>query len=271
MRRKLLILLPLMVLCLFLIRDRSPVAFSIPTAPPSEYVDDGTTLPDNETMTRLARDNPVQFLEACLRRYGREVYCYSGELHKQERLDGKLCPPEVIDFCFREDPYSVLMKWKEGIRLVRGSLYHECENDGKALVRPKLLNIVVEQDPEGRLARQSSRYTMKEFSIRQGTERTVRAWKAASDKGTLNVEYKGIQTIAELGGRKCHVLKRHVNPPEEEGLTTLEIAVDAETWLQTGSTLTDGKGDLIGKYFFSVLTINPPMPDDTFTKASLKK
>jgi len=271
MRRNLLILLPLMALCLFLIPDRTPVAYSVPTATSSEYVDDGTTLPDNNTMTRLARENPVQFLDACLRRYNREIKGYSGELHKQERLEGKLCPPEVIDFCFREDPYSVLMKWKEGIRLVRASLYHDCENDGKALVRPKLLNIVVEQDPEGRLARQSSRYTLKEFSIRQGTERTIRAWKVAQEKGTLNVEYKGIQTVAELAGRKCHVLQRFVNPPEEEGLAVVEIAVDAETWLQTGSTLIDGKGDLIGKYFFPVVNINPEFPDDTFTKASLKK
>ena len=270
MRRKLLMLLPLMGLCLFLIPDRTPVAYSVPMATPSEY-DDGTTLPDDEMMARLARNNPVQFLEACLHRYGREINGYSGELRKQERLEGKQCPVEVIDFCFREEPYSVLMKWKEGVRLVRGSLYHECENEGKALVRPKLLNVVIAQDPEGRLARQSSRYTMKEFSIRQGTERTLRAWKAAYEKGTLNVEYKGVQSVAELGGRKCYILKRTVNPPEEEGLTTIEIAVDAETWLQIGSTLTDGNGNLIGKYFFPVVNINPDFPADTFTKASLKK
>ena len=72
MRRKLLMILPLMGLCLFLIPDRAPIALSIPIASSSDYVDDGTTLPNDEVMARLARDKPVQFLETCLRRYNRE-------------------------------------------------------------------------------------------------------------------------------------------------------------------------------------------------------
>src|SRR5712691_11863297 len=205
MRYKLLMLLPLMGLCLFLVPSRAPVALSVQPATP-EYEDDGTTLPEEDAFAYLAKQNPPAFLEACLRRYKREIQSYSGELRKQERLEGKVQPPEVIDFCFSEKPYSVLMKWREGIRLVRGSMYVEGENGGKAMVKPKILNIAVDQDPDGPLARKSSRYTMKEFSIRQGTERTLHAWQAAYDKCILRVEYKGVQPIAELNGRKCHVL-----------------------------------------------------------------
>jgi hypothetical protein len=271
MRRKLLLLLPLMGLCLLVIADRAPVALSIPPADSSNYIDDGSLLPSEDAMAILAKEHPSQFLEACLNRYNREIRGYGGELRKQERIDGKLNALEVIDFWFREEPYSVLMKWKEGVRLAKGSLFVEGENDGKAVVRSKFANIVVDQDPEGRMARQSARYTMKEFSIRQAMERTLHAWKAAYERGTLSVEYKGLQPVAELADRKCYVLKRTCNPPEEDGLVTIEIAVDAETWLQTGSTLMDGQANLIGKYLFPVLHINPEFPADTFTKPNLKK
>jgi hypothetical protein len=260
-----------MGLCLFLVPNRAPVALSVQPAGPSEYVDDGTTLPEEDTFAYLAKDNPPAFLEACLRRYNREIHGYSGELRKQERLEGKVQSPEVVDFWFSEKPYSVLLKWREGIRLVRGSMYVEAENNEKVLVKPKILNILIDQEPDCPLARRSSRYTMKEFSIRQGTERTLHAWAAAADKCALQVEYKGVQPISELNGRKCHVLVRTCDPPEEEGVVTVEVLIDAENWLQLGSTLKDGSGTLIGKYFFPVLNVNPQFPAETFTKANLKK
>src|SRR5262249_41512042 len=143
--------------------------------------------------TRLAKEDPVKFLDACLRRYNRETHGYSGVLHKQERIAGKLHPPEVVDFWFREEPYSVLMKWKQGAKMACGTLYVEGENDNNALVLPTLLKWsgkLVEHDPEGRMAKDCSRYTIREFSIRQGTERAYKAWKAAQERGALVVEYK---------------------------------------------------------------------------------
>jgi hypothetical protein len=275
MYRKLLLLPILMVVCLVLLRDRAPVALSVPTpSSASTYVDDGCCLPGEATFERLAKEDPVKFLDACLRRYNREIHGYSGVLHKQERIDGKLYPPEVIDFWFAENPYSVLMKWKQGARLVCATLYVEGDNDNNALVLPTLLKWsgkVVEHDPEGRLAKQSARYTMREFSLRQGTERAHKAWQAAQQHGALKVEYKGIQTVPELNGRKCHVLKRTCTPAEEDGLVYLEVMIDVDSWLQLGSRLTDADGNLIAYYFFPDIHVNPDFSKDQFTKESLRK
>ena len=64
--------------------------------------DDNAPLPDSIQMERLARDNPVEFLEACVKRYQRTVKGYTCTLQKQERINGRLLGSEVIDIAFRE-------------------------------------------------------------------------------------------------------------------------------------------------------------------------
>jgi hypothetical protein len=274
MRRKLLVIASLMLLCLIFVPDQAPEVHSQPTEPPPDYVDDGVTLPDEASFARLAQTDPPTFLEMCMRRYRREIHTLSGEMHKQERIDGKVTQPEVIDFWFREQPYGVMIKWKKGARAAAASMYVEGENSNKLVALPTLLKWtgkVVERDPKSSEAHLCSRYALCESSILQGTERTWQAWKKAKEKGILNVEYAGIVPVADLGDRPCHVLKRTCNPPEEDGVVSVEIAVDAETWLQTSSTLIDGNGGLIGKYTFPKVIINPELPANQFTKETLRK
>src|SRR5207247_2232410 len=146
---------------------------------------------------------------------------------------------EVIDFWFQEKPYSVLMKWREGLRDAKASLYVQDQNkDNVVILVNRRISFVWEIDPQGSRAQESARYPITEFSMRQGTERTLGAWKAAKEKGILKVEYPGKKAVPELDNRVCYVVKRTCNPPEEEGLVTVEISIDAKTWLQIGSTLT---------------------------------
>src|SRR5262249_51116982 len=149
-------------------------------------------------------------------------------------------------------------------------LFVQGTNDDRAAVVTKV-GLIVNLDPEGRLIADGGRYSIREFSMRQGTERTLRAWKAAKETGTLKVEYLGKKPVRELDNRVCYVLKRTCSPPEEEGLVAVEIAIDAETWLQTGSTLTDADGKLIGRYDFTSLKINPEFAENQFDRAMLKK
>jgi hypothetical protein len=276
MRRKLLLLPICMGLCFLLIPDRAPVASS--SQPIShDWVDDGQSVPDEATFAALAKNDPVLFLVASLRRQNREIQSYSGVMVKQERIKDKLKDTEVIDFWFREKPYSVLMKWQSGSKLLRdasATLYVENENNNKVLIVPnafKKLGKYVERDPESDEVKAASRYGIREFSIRQGTERTWLAWKAAKEKGILFVEYEGIKPIAELDNRQCYVLKRTCKPTEEDGIATVEIMVDTQTWLQLGSVLCNADGELIGRYFFTQLKINPELTADQFAKDSVRK
>jgi hypothetical protein len=272
MRRTVIYLAILMPVCLVFVPQQTPVALSISPNPGDSYQDDGKGLPTTAGFDAMAVKDPIAFLDACLKCQHREVNGYSGVLRKQERIKGKDNDPEVINFWFREQPYSVLMKWVEGARDGKASLYVQGENNNRiAVLANYRIPISLDIPLEGTMAQKAGRYCISEFSIRQATERTLAAWKSAKENGNLQVEYLGKKKMPELDGRTCYVLKRTCNPPEEEGTATVEIAIDSETKMQTGSTLIADDGHLIGRYFFTNLQINPSFDPELFNRESLKK
>jgi hypothetical protein len=269
--RRLVLYLPL---CLLMApnvsRNTSPAADPALARP----ADDGSPLPTEARMKRLAETDPIAFLEACVRRYDREVKGYRCTMHKQERLDGKLQPSEVIAAQFREDPFSVLLDWREGARLAKRTLYVKGENKDMILVKPNgLLAIagVVERDPTGDDARKGSRVPITDFGIQIGTEHTLASWKKAQAQNALHVEFLGEMKVKEAGDRVCWKLHRsHFKAPEDiDGVTDLTIYVDKETWLQTGSTLKGADGQLLGEYFFRDIELNPDFKSGTFTRENV--
>jgi hypothetical protein len=242
--------------------------------PQSKEAGDKPDLPSAADMERLARDKPIEFLEACLRHYDRTVKGYTLVMQKQERIGGKLQRTELLDVAFRNQPHSVLLRWVEGARLAAASLYVEGENDGKMLVRPAGLllgGLIVERDPESEQAKQSGRYTMREFGLKKGMERTLKSWKAARDKDELHVEYLGERKVKEAGDRPCFALHRdRYARPENDGVLELTVYIDKETYLQVGSTVKGEDGKLIGEYFFRDIHLNPDFKADQFTREALK-
>src|SRR5262245_21054414 len=62
---------------------------------------------DNAAMERLARTDPIAFIEQSIQRYDREVRGYNVTLVKRERIAGTLQPTEQVESIFREKPFSV--------------------------------------------------------------------------------------------------------------------------------------------------------------------
>lgn len=232
-------------------------------------------VPGADEMEKLAKSDPVAFLDKCLDRYRREVKGYQAIFHKQERIGGKLNRPEEIEVFFRENPHSVCMIWKSGARLAERSLYVEGQNKNKILVRPNggvrrlAAGDVVERDVDGADARQSGRYTLDQFGIKKSTERVHVAWKAAKDKGALKVAYKGIEKVPMAGNKTCYHLHRVCAAPENDGVMEHTLYVDTETLLPVGSRTLGKNGELIGEYFFRDIKLNPDFDAEQFTRAAL--
>jgi hypothetical protein len=237
--------------------------------------DDGAKLPDDARMEKLAKTDPIAFLENCIKRYDREVKGYEATLIKQERLGGKLQPREVIGVQFREEPFSVLLTWKEGTRLARRTLYVKGKYNDQLVVKPAgIASLIgtVERDPNGADAKSSGRYPLTEFGIKIGMQRTLSAWKNAAKEGALHVEYLGERKIKETGDRGCWVLKRTgYKKPEEDGITEYTTYIDKETWLQVGSVLKGASNELIGEYIFRDIKLNPTFKEGTFTREAVAK
>jgi len=237
--------------------------------------DNGAALPSEAAMERLAKTDPIAFMETCIRRYDREVKSYTATLRKQERIDGQLERSEIIDVAFREDPFSVLMRWKEGARRAAAILFVKGENKDQILVRPAgVLAVagIVMRDPNGSDAKKAGRYPLTEFGIKIGMQRTLASWEKARKDKALHLEYLGVKRIKEAGDRPCWVLRRsHYQKKEEEGISELTVYIDKETWLQLGSIIKGEEGRLIGEYFFRDIKINPHFEPGTFTREALKR
>ena len=129
---------------------------------------------------------------------------------------------------------------------------------------------IVERDVDGDDARQSGRYTLKEFGLYNGSLRTLESWQAAEQNKGLFVEFLGEVKVKEAGDRPCWKLKRtKFQKPEADGITELTIYVDKETWLQVGSVLKGEEGKVIAEYYFRDIKLNPDFNPDQFTKATL--
>lgn len=241
--------------------------------------DKGDALPTADQMEKLAKDDPIAFMEDCLRRYQREVKGYTCTFQKQERIGGvnqKLEDKEIIEVAFREKPFSVYFQWLQGARKAERALYVEGENGGKMLARPAggiqrlAVGDVVERDFSHPDVKASSRYTLKEFGIYIGAQRTLESWKAAKANNALHVEYLGVVNLKEAGDRPCYKLRRtKFEKPEADGITEYTGYIDKETWLQVGSVLKGDEGKLIGEYYFRDIKLNPEFKEGQFTRAAL--
>jgi len=241
-----------------------------PTVPPVLKGPDGPP-PDDDKMARLAKEDPINFLEQCLRRYRREVRGDTCILQKQDRVDGKLQPTEIIDARYQEKPRCLYMEWQEGAGRADRVLYVEDEDKEKFQAHPtsslarKLVGDVVKRDldsPDG--------LKLQRFGLGQATERTLSTWQAAQkEEGKLPVKYLGEVRLKEANDRLCY--KFHFTPatPQEKGVTDLTVYIDKDTWLQIGSVLKDKDGKLLGEYIFRDIRLNPTFKPEQFQKAAL--
>ena len=139
----------------------------------------------SEELDKLAKDEPVKFLERCLAHYEKEVQGYRCVLAKQEKVNGKLRDYDVVRACFREKPFSVHMEWCEGLDRCFATLYVEGDNDGKLLPRLRLAPFEIQRGPI--LARpldaadvtSTSRFGINRFGIYFGARDTLDAIHAA--------------------------------------------------------------------------------------------
>jgi len=226
-------------------------------------------------MDKLAARNPVAFLESCLDRYNREVKGYSQIFQKQERIGKQLEKKEITEIKFRDPlsgkPFSVYMRWLEGARLAARVLYVEGENDNKMLVKPvgAFGFLIVSRLVDGEDARKSGRYTLKEFGLKKGLQRSLYGFKEDQKAGTLHVKYLGKQKIKEAGDRTCWVLKRRYEKPDRDGVKEQTLYIDTQTWLMVGTILKDAEGRLLAEYWFRDIKLNPDFGKDQFTRKAL--
>jgi hypothetical protein len=257
---KYLVMLPL---CLLLApQQREVIVAAIPLAPPS---DGQEPLPTGDELA---------FLEKCDQHYDESgIRGYRALMHKQERIGQKLMPSEEVDVWYREKPRSIFMKWLKGERRAAAILYVEGENNGMMLVHPSgiagKLAPVVSRDPEGADAKDGGRYSVKQAGLRPTLMRTLNDWKAAKQRGTLQVKYLGIRKVVEADNHDCYTLQRKTEPGQNNGIQEVTLYIDKETLLQVRTVLKGPENILLGDYVYKDIQINPQFKPNQFDRSAL--
>jgi hypothetical protein len=234
-------------------------------------------LPDDAEMERLAASDPTLFLEYCLRRYYWEIKGYHLIMQKQERINGSLHDKEIVDVYFKEQPHSVFLRWIEGSFNAERTLYVEDEAnpERKLLARPNstwkrtAMGNITAQDVHGILPKQSGRFTLDEFGLKKATERYLASWKAATEKGELDVKFLGLHPLPEANNKVVYHFVRKCVVPENDGVMEQTLYIDRATWLQVGSVIKGKKGELIGEYYFRDIELNPEFKPNQFQREAL--
>jgi hypothetical protein len=225
-------------------------------------------------------EDAIAFLEFCLKHYDKTVKDYSLIFRKEERIAGKLEGLELVEVCYRAQPYSVFMGWHQGARDLDCSLYVEGENkntEGKSRARGrhKIWKAVASEDPErGKYALKASRYAINTFGLRQTLVRVLQTWQAGRAKGTLHVNYLGLHQVPELGNRTCYKFQRTQfagvdnDAFDRAVVVDLVVYIDCETLLLTGSIVTGNEG-LLGCYFFTEINLHPVFDQGQFEPSAV--
>jgi Protein of unknown function (DUF1571) len=237
---------------------------------------DTAALPSTAEMEHLARTDPLAFLENCLQRCRREVRAYRAVWLKQDRVDGLLRPKALIEVCFREEPYSLFLRWREGTGKAESVLYVEGENDNKLLARlsdaflRQLLGEVVPFDPDGPEVTQAAPLPVTKFGFRHSIERALADCQELQKKGELDLKFLGEAVAPEAGDRTCYRFQyTPLEPGEGTAHRRLTLYLDKDTWLLVGRVGAGEDGEPVNISFYRDVRLNPDFAPDQFQRSAL--
>ncbi len=156
---------------------------------------DDEPMNDGELRGRMAVLMQVLLLEKGLERV-KGIPQYTATFHKRERIGGKLTEDQFMSLKFRQEPFSVYLKWIKGSDEGQELLYVEGENDNEMMV--KLGSVsggmlpALKLDPHGSMAMSKARYPITTLGFEQMMQEIL--------------QYRR-DDLANLGRVKCRMLE----------------------------------------------------------------
>lgn len=224
---------------------------------------------------RLAASDPLGFLRICREHYLSTVTDYRCRFHIRERLSGALTDEQEIAVLYRENPYSVHMRWVRNPRRASSVSYVEGRwvNDGceLALIHPSgVLGLLVpggvKRDIHGWEARAAATRTIDQFGFRNTLELIIKYCELARGDPAYDLRYRG---LASLNGRVSYVFERrlpYTEPDDPYPNRLLVICIDRDWLVPTGCfAYADDAGEvLLGTYVTTQVEFNVGLADADF-------
>jgi hypothetical protein len=196
------------VLGLIFLGASQPPNSPAPPGQPSAPQPTGSAAPTGQTPVPPQQvspmDAPIRLIQEAQKAY-QNVRDYTCLLIKQERINSRLSPRNIMEMKVRAQPFSVYLRWLEP----RGEAGQEVcyvtgKNDGKMRVHPKgVLGSFagfISLDPNDPRARQTSKRSITEAGIGNMIERFARAW---DNERRLNLTSQVQVAEYEYNRRRC--------------------------------------------------------------------
>jgi hypothetical protein len=217
------------------------------------------------SIIKLAESDPVGLLQLVLKNYDAKIKDYTGTFYKTERLRGKLGKEQVIQFKFKDKPFSVFMKWEKNAGGADKLLYVKGQNDNQMVVHPTgLLWWIrsVRRDPNGPDAMKATLNPCTAFGVANMTRRMLKVYEEAKKTGDLTTKYLG---LSKVDGRKCVKMERLLPAKKEYPHARIIVQIDLGYLVPVALECYDWDGKLVSRYMYTDLKFNVGLKEKDFT------
>ncbi len=224
---------------------------------------------------RLPATDPLAFLEQCHAHYRTFVTDYRCLFTMRERTNGVLSPEQGIEVRYRENPFSVHLRWVRNPRRAAWVKYvaGRWAKDGRehALVKPSgvlgwLVPAGVKRHIHAPEMLAASRRPIDRFGFRNTLELIIQYCQLARGDPEYELRYVGSGSV---DGRPCYVLERRLPYAGPDGPypdRLLVMYLDREWMVPTAclSYLDDAGQELLGSYILTDVQFNVGLSDADF-------
>lgn len=256
---------------------RSPASLSswVNVGLPSRAAHLKAVSPRIREFERFATRDPMGFMKMCREHYLDTVSDYRCRFHVKERIGGVETGEQEMEILFRENPYSVDMRWVKNPGLARRVTYvaERWHRDGReqALIYPSgLLALLAPAGVKRHIhapdVQRAARRTIDLFGFKHTLDFIIEYCEMAQGDPSFDLRYVG---RGEVNGRLTFVFERRLpftveNAPYPDRLQVINI--DCE-WLVPTACLAyadDAREQFLGRYITTDVEFNIGLTDEDF-------
>jgi outer membrane lipoprotein-sorting protein len=204
-----------------------------------------------------------RLLEEMKQAYAR-VDQYTATFLIQERLEGELRPEQQLELKFRK-PFKVYLRWLTGKNKGRQALYPAGVDGDELWVRVPMLvgAITVSLDPQSPKARRDGRHPITDVGIGRLVDLVSNNADRGLQRGELTIGNGGQHATFDRPTQR-YTLHFPNDPAKGYYCMTAVIDVDREYRLPIYAEIFDWDGQLIERYGYLDLRLNPGLTDEDF-------
>lgn len=191
------------------------------------------------------------------------VQDYTATFYKQERVGGKLLDEEQIELKFQK-PLKVYMRWVGKTYKGREALYVQGKYQNKVVGHEGGFFgfVTLHMRPTGRLAMWGNRHPVTEVGLGYLIEQIVENVMKARQQRVLDLKSLGERTTHN---RRVDAMEA-IFPVVGFYCPRLILDIDPENHLPVRAEIYDSKDQLLERYGYADLRMNPRLPEEDFSE-----